>query len=117
MIWRPASTTLSRGGRELGLGAEERRPIGTPGVSEWGQVRDGDVIELDIPGRPLTLQVSGEELDRRRAAWRRPSPRYARDYGRLFSEHVSQANEECDCDFLERGAARRRRTRKSNRAG
>jgi hypothetical protein len=46
------------------------------------------------------LQVSGEELDRRRAAWRRPSPRYAR----LFSEHVSQANEECDCDFLERGA-------------
>jgi dihydroxyacid dehydratase/phosphogluconate dehydratase len=80
-------------------------------------VRDGDVIELDIPGRPLTLQVSGEELDRRRAAWRRPSPRYARDYGRLFSEHVSQANEECDCDFLERGAARRRRTRKSNRAG
>jgi hypothetical protein len=96
MIWRPASTTLSRGGRELGLGAEERRPIGTPGVSEWGQVRDGDVIELDIPGRPPTLQVSGEELDRRRAAWRRPSPgyarRYARGYGRLFSEHVSQAN-------------------------
>ena len=41
-------------------------------------VRDGDVFELDIPGRPLTLQVSGEELDRRRAAWRRPSPRYAR---------------------------------------
>jgi dihydroxyacid dehydratase/phosphogluconate dehydratase len=41
-------------------------------------VRDGHVIELDIPGRPLTLQVSGEELDRRRAAWRRPSHRYAR---------------------------------------
>jgi dihydroxyacid dehydratase/phosphogluconate dehydratase len=73
-------------------------------VSEWGQVRDDDIIELDIPGRPPTLQVSGEELDRRRAAWRRPSPRYARCYGRLFSEHVSQANEECDCDFLERGA-------------
>jgi dihydroxyacid dehydratase/phosphogluconate dehydratase len=67
-------------------------------------VRDGGIIELDIPGRLLTLQVSGEELDRRRAARRRPSPRYARGSGRLFSEHVSQVNEECDFDFLERGA-------------
>ena len=67
-------------------------------------VRDGDVIELDIPGRRLSMQVSDEELDRRRAAWRRPAPRYERGYGRLFSEHVSQANEGCDFDFLERGA-------------
>jgi dihydroxyacid dehydratase/phosphogluconate dehydratase len=78
--------------------------------------RDGDVI-LDIPDRPLTLQVSGQELERRRAARRRPSPRYTRGYGRLFSEHVSQANQECDCDFLERGPARRHRIRKSTRAG
>ena len=70
-------------------------------------VRDGDVIELDIPGRRLSMQVSDEELDRRRAAWRRPPPRYGRGYGRLFSEHVSQANEGCDFDFLERGAATR----------
>jgi dihydroxy-acid dehydratase len=68
-------------------------------------VRDGDVIELDIPGRRLSMQVSDEELDRRRAAWKRPPPRYGRGYGRLFSEHVSQANEGCDFDFLERGAA------------
>jgi dihydroxy-acid dehydratase len=68
-------------------------------------VRDGDVIELDIPGRRLSMQVSDEELDRRRAAWRKPAPRYERGYGRLFSEHVSQANEGCDFDFLERGAA------------
>jgi dihydroxy-acid dehydratase len=67
-------------------------------------VRDGDVIELDIPGRRLSLQVSDEELDRRRAAWRKPPPRYGRGYGRLFSEHVSQANEGCDFDFLERSA-------------
>ncbi len=67
-------------------------------------VRDGDVIELDIPGRRLSMQVSDEELDRRRAAWRQPPPRYARGYGRMFSEHVSQANEGCDFDFLERGA-------------
>jgi len=67
-------------------------------------VRDGDVIELDIPGRRLSLQVSDEELDRRRGAWRKPPPRYGRGYGRLFSEHVSQANEGCDFDFLERAA-------------
>jgi dihydroxy-acid dehydratase len=67
-------------------------------------VRDGDVIELDIPGRRLSLNVNDDELARRRAAWRKPPPRYARGYGRLFSEHVSQANEGCDFDFLE-GAA------------
>jgi dihydroxy-acid dehydratase len=67
-------------------------------------VRDGDVIELDIPGRRLSLQVGDEELDRRRSAWRKPPPRYGRGYGRLFSEHVSQANEGCDFDFLERAA-------------
>jgi dihydroxy-acid dehydratase len=67
-------------------------------------VRDGDVIELDIPARRLSLNVSDDELARRRAAWRKPPPRYARGYGRLFSEHVSQANEGCDFDFLERGA-------------
>jgi len=67
-------------------------------------VRDGDIIELDIPGRRLSMKVSDEELDRRRAAWRKPPPRYERGYGRLFSEHVSQANEGCDFDFLERGA-------------
>ena len=48
--------------------------------------------------------MSDDELARRRAAWRKPAPRYARGYGRLFSEHVSQANEGCDFDFLERGA-------------
>jgi dihydroxy-acid dehydratase len=68
-------------------------------------VRDGDVIELDIPGRRLSMRVNDEELERRRAAWKRPAPRYERGYGRLFSEHVSQANEGCDFDFLERGAA------------
>ncbi len=68
-------------------------------------VRDGDVIELDIPGRRLSVQVSDEELERRRASWQKPPPRYGRGYGRLFSEHVSQANEGCDFDFLERAGA------------
>jgi len=48
--------------------------------------------------------VSDEELARRRAAWRQPPPRYARGYGRMFSEHVTQASEGCDFDFLEGSA-------------
>ena len=66
-------------------------------------VRDGDVIELDVPARTLTLQVSDAELARRKAAWRPPAPRYGRGYGRVFASHVTQANEGCDFDFLERG--------------
>jgi dihydroxy-acid dehydratase len=67
-------------------------------------VRDGDVIELDVPGRRLTLQVGDAELARRRAAWKAPAPRYARGYGAMFARHITQANEGCDFDFLERGA-------------
>ena len=66
-------------------------------------VRDGDVIELDVPGRRLTLKVSDAELARRRAAWKAPAPRYARGYGAMFARHITQANEGCDFDFLERG--------------
>ena len=65
-------------------------------------VQDGDMIELDIPGRRLSLNVSDDELARRRAVWRQPPPRYSRGYGRVFAEHVSQASEGCDFDVLER---------------
>jgi dihydroxy-acid dehydratase len=68
-------------------------------------VRDGDTIELDVPARKLTLSVSDQELARRRAAWQAPAPRYERGYGALFARHIAQANEGCDFDFLERGAA------------
>jgi len=67
-------------------------------------VREGDVIELDVPGRKLTLKVGDEELARRRAAWKPPAPRYERGYGAMFARHITQANEGCDFDFLERGA-------------
>jgi len=67
-------------------------------------VKDGDVIELDVPGRKLTLNVSDAELARRRAAWTPPAPRYGRGYGAMFARHITQANEGCDFDFLERGA-------------
>jgi len=63
-------------------------------------VRDGDEIELDVPKRTLTLRVSDEELARRRAAWTPRPAHFERGYGRLFLEHVLQANEGCDFDFL-----------------
>src|SRR5438552_6380630 len=50
-------------------------------------VRDGDVIELDAPGRSLNMRVAEEELARRRALWQPPAPAYTRGYGRLYLEH------------------------------
>jgi len=63
-------------------------------------VRDGDPIQLDVPGRALTLQVDDAELARRRAAWTPRPPHFTRGYGRLFLDHVLQADEGCDFDFL-----------------
>jgi len=68
-------------------------------------VRDGDPIELDVPGRKLTLKVSDAELAKRRTAWKQPQPHYVRGFGTLYLKHVTQANEGCDFDFLEAGAA------------
>ena len=63
-------------------------------------VRDGDEIELDVPRRSLTLKVSDEEIARRRAAWKPRPPHFTRGYGKLFLDHVLQANEGVDFDYL-----------------
>jgi dihydroxy-acid dehydratase len=63
-------------------------------------VQSGDLIELDVEGRKLELHVAEEELARRRMHWRPPKPHYERGYGRLFLDHVTQAHEGCDFDFL-----------------
>jgi dihydroxy-acid dehydratase len=67
-------------------------------------VQDGDIIELDVAARRLSLNVSDEELGKRRAEWQPPPPKYARGYGALYLQHITQANEGCDFDFLEVGA-------------
>jgi dihydroxy-acid dehydratase len=64
-------------------------------------VRDGDLIELDVPARKLELKVSDAELALRRAAWKKPEPRYERGYGALYQRHITQADAGCDFDFLE----------------
>jgi len=67
-------------------------------------VRDGDVVELDVPARRLELKVSEDELARRRAAWTAPEAHYSRGFGALYLKHVMQADQGCDFDFLEAGA-------------
>jgi dihydroxy-acid dehydratase len=64
-------------------------------------VHDGDLIELDVSGRRLSLLVSDEELARRKASWTPPKPKFARGYGVLNQLHVLQADKGCDFDFLE----------------
>jgi dihydroxy-acid dehydratase len=64
-------------------------------------VETGDEIEVDVAARSIHLAVSEEEFNRRRAAWQPPPPRYERGYGAMFSQHIGQADEGCDFDFLQ----------------
>jgi L-arabonate dehydrase len=66
-------------------------------------VKDGDMVELDVPGRRLHLDVSDEELARRKAAWQ-PPEKPARGYVKLYFEHVQQAHLGADLDFLVGGS-------------
>ena len=68
-------------------------------------VQTGDEIELNVPERKIHLHVSDEDLEVRRAAWQKPEPKYARGYGQLYINHVTQAHEGCDFDFLQHGPA------------
>jgi dihydroxy-acid dehydratase len=63
-------------------------------------VHDGDLIELDVPGRALRLLVSDVEMAHRRASWTPPPSAHTRGYPRLYAEHVLQPDEGCDFDFL-----------------
>jgi dihydroxy-acid dehydratase len=64
-------------------------------------LKEGDIVELDVAARQLNMRVNEEELARRRAAWRPKEGIYPRGYGKLFMQHIKQANEGCDFDFLE----------------
>jgi L-arabonate dehydrase len=63
-------------------------------------VKDGDSIELDVSSRRLELLVPESELKQRLGSWRPPAPHYSRGYGKLYLEHILQAHEGCDFDFL-----------------
>ncbi len=63
-------------------------------------VRDGDMIALDVPGRSLTLEVSDDELARRRRTWRAPVHPMQGGWQSLYVERVMQADRGADLDFL-----------------
>jgi L-arabonate dehydrase len=67
-------------------------------------VKNGDVIELDVAKRKLHLHVSEVELAKRRRAWKPPKPPLARGYWKLYVDHVNQASDGCDLDFLVGGS-------------
>jgi dihydroxy-acid dehydratase len=67
-------------------------------------VQNGDMIEVDVPARRLHLEVSEEELERRRAAWVAPRPVAARGYANLYIRAVQQADKGADFDFLVGGS-------------
>jgi len=67
-------------------------------------VRDGDLIALDVEARSITLEVDAAELERRAAEWQQAAPatrRYGRSYSALYQQHVTQADEGADFDFLQ----------------
>jgi dihydroxy-acid dehydratase len=69
-------------------------------------VKNGDLVELDVPKRRLHLHVSDEELAKRKAQWKPPTPKLTSGYWKLYIDHVLQADEGADLDFLvgKRGA-------------
>jgi dihydroxy-acid dehydratase len=64
-------------------------------------VQTGDEIEIDVDKRLIHLHVSDAEMARRKAVWVQPEPKYPRGYGAMFSEHIGQADQGCDLDFLQ----------------
>ena len=67
-------------------------------------VKDGDFIELDVEGRKLHLDISEEELAKRKAAWIPPEPLATRGYVKYYIDHVQQANLGADLDILRGGS-------------
>jgi dihydroxy-acid dehydratase len=64
-------------------------------------LKEGDIVELDIEHQQLNMRVSDQELSRRREGWRPREGIYPRGYGKLYMQHIKQADEGCDFDFLE----------------
>ncbi len=64
-------------------------------------VQTGDTITLDVAARSLRMEVCDDELARRRAAWTAPARPYQRGFTWLYQQHVTQAHEGCDFDFLQ----------------
>ena len=67
-------------------------------------VRNGDMIELDVANRRLHLDIDDSELKSRRDAWTPPKSKFDRGYYQLYVDHVLQADQGVDLDFLRGGS-------------
>ena len=63
-------------------------------------IKNGDMIEVDIPNRKLDVDISKSEMKKRRNKWVEPEPSFERGYGYIYSKHIEQADKGCDFDFL-----------------
>jgi len=75
----------------------------SPEATEGGVlalVENGDQIELDVAKGKLELRVSKAVLAKRKKNWKKPKPPLERGYWRLYFDHVNQAHEGADLDFL-----------------
>ena len=64
-------------------------------------LKTGDIVRMDVPNRRIDMLVTEEELQRRRAAWKEPPPKFGRGYGWMFLQHIVQADKGADFDYLE----------------
>jgi dihydroxy-acid dehydratase len=69
-----------------------------------GLVKNGDIIELDVPARKLHLDITEEELIARKASWQAPPPMATRGYKKFYIDHVQQAHLGADMDLLRGGS-------------
>lgn len=63
-------------------------------------VKNGDRIIVDIPARKICLEISDEEMGKRKNGWHPPVSEHKRGYPKLYIREVLQADEGCDFDFL-----------------
>ena len=66
-------------------------------------VQTGDIINIDVGARSISMDVTDSDFAKRRAAWVAPVAKFERGYGWMFSRHIMQANDGCDFDYLETG--------------
>jgi dihydroxy-acid dehydratase len=69
-------------------------------------VENGDFIELDVAAKRIHLDITDEELARRKQQWKKPEPRAERGYVSLYIQHVQQADKGADLDFLLGGSGK-----------
>ena len=63
-------------------------------------IRDGDMIEIDVPNRKLNLMITADELEKRLNTHKNGAPEFKRGYKWLHAQHILQADKGCDFDFL-----------------